>query len=101
MKNLLFIAAIALFASCEPQAKKQYDFEIITTNGDTLYQSYIGVGNNLFSLKNGDLTTRSFSRTLMSGVRSYRVERIKNLGMQTQAEADADPCGCELIPVNN
>lgn len=83
MKNILFLLFITtlLFSCCDcgPQPKKQYDFEIITTNGDTINTSFVGFGDNMFSLKSGDLTTQSFSKTLISGVRSYTVS-IKNLG---------------------
>lgn len=92
MKKILFISLLALFA-CSPREKKQYDFEIITTNGDTLETSFIGVGTNLFSLRNGDLTTNSFTKTLMSGVRSYKVISIKARGIETQAEYNANPSG--------
>ncbi len=80
--------------------KKQYDFEIVHTNGDTVEVSFVGVGCNLFSLKNGDLTTQSFTKTLISGVRSYRVLSIKNLGMQSQAEFKAHQCCNDLTQVS-
>lgn len=80
MKYLIFyLSVVFLISCCGPVDKKQYDFEIITTNGDTIYTSYVGLGDNLFSLKNGDLTTNNFERTLISGVRSYTVS-IKKLG---------------------
>ena len=74
---------------------------MVYTNGDTLESSYMGLGTNLFSLKNGDLTTNGQTKTLISGVRSFRVLSIKNLGLETQAEADKRGCGCELVPVTN
>jgi hypothetical protein len=100
MKQILILSSVLFLASCiGPQEKKQYDFEIIYTNGDTLETSYQGVGTNLFSLKNGDLTTNGQRTTLVSGVRSYRVVSIKSLGMQTEKEADANGCGCTVNPV--
>ena len=101
MKKILFFLSSILLVSCTfgPYEKKQYDFEIVYTNGDTLETSYQGVGTNLFSLKNGDLTTNSQTTTLVSGVRSYRVVSIKSLGMQTKKEAEANVCGCIVTPV--
>lgn len=92
---------MAFLASCtfSPQPKKQYDFEIIYSNGDTLETSYVGIGDNYFSLENGDLTTRRRTVTLVSGVRTFRVLSIKTVGMQTQAEANT--CDCDLKQVTN
>ena len=56
MKKIILISTISLFslASCgpsQPMDKKKYDIEIIYTNGDTINSSYIGGGENFFSLK--------------------------------------------------
>ena len=100
-KILLFLSiSIVLFACCGPQEKKIYSFEVVHTNGDTINVSYLGLGINLFSLKNGDLTTRSFTKTLISGVRSYRVTSIKSLGLQTEAEMRSQNC-CTLVEIKN
>ena len=101
MKKILILASLVFLGSCcdKPQQKKQYDFEIITTNGDRLETSFVGTGTNLFSLKNGDLTTHGFTKTLISGVRIFRVTSIKNAGMQTKKEAEG--CSCDLKQITN
>ena len=100
MKKLILFSSVLLLTACiGPQQKKQYDFELIHTNGDTVETSYVGVGDNLFSLNNGDFKVNGESSALVSGVRSFKVLRIKNLGMQSAAEADN--CDCELKLVTN
>lgn len=100
-KILLFLSiSVALFACCGPQEKKIYNFEVIHTNGDTIKVSYLGFGTNLFSLKNGDLTTHRFEKTLLSGVRSFRVISITNLGLQTEEEMRTQDC-CNLVEIKN
>jgi hypothetical protein len=102
MKKITLFISILLIASCiGPREKKRYDFEIVYANGDTIYQSYTGVGDNMFSLKSGDLTTQGFSKTLVSGIRSYRLIGIQKLGLQTKKEVAAQGCRCELklVPV--
>ncbi len=109
MKKIILISTISLFglASCGPSQpidKKKYDLEIIYTNGDTLNSSYIGGGDNLFSLKNGDLTTKNFTKTLVSGVRSFRVLSIEKIGKFSKKELESTSCGCwapELKLVTN
>lgn len=101
MKKIFLITSLAFLVTscCGPHEKKRYNFEIIYTNGDTTNQSYIGVGTNLFSLVNGDLTTRGKTKTLVSGVRSYRIISINPLGLQSDKEAKL--FGHELQPVLN
>ena len=53
---------------------------MIYDNGDTVNLSYIGFGDNLFSLKDGDLTTEGYTKTLQSGVRSYKITSIMVIG---------------------
>lgn len=102
MKKLILFLSIALFASCGPREKKVYNLEVIYTNGDTSNVSYRGLGNNYFTLENSDLKMVK-GKTLISGVRSYRVISIKKLGLQTESELKNEKgCVCtsdvELIP---
>ena len=93
-KIIIFLLVILGFYSCSPIEKKQYNFEIVYTNGDTATRSYIGFGDNMFSLRNTDLTTHGFKKTLVSGVRSYRITSIQKLGVMTKADKNAGGCGC-------
>jgi len=95
--RLMFLIVSVILSSCVERNsdKKQYDFEIIFTNGDTLNSSYIGSGENFFNLKNGDLTTDGFRKTLVSGVRSYRVLLITKIGKLSKKEMESNYCGCD------
>lgn len=95
---VLNLSIAFLISSCEPPKKKQYNFEVIYDNGDTVNLSYVGFGDNMFSLRNGDLTTEGYKKTLQSGVRSYKIISIRVIGKASKKECESH--NFSMKPIN-
>lgn len=89
MKKLFLILLITSFIiSCGPHEKKRYTLEVVYITGEIDTLVFKGLDYNIFRLENCDLKEAhgSYGRTLISGVRQYRVLSIENLGLTEKPE---------------
>lgn len=77
---LLTLLATTILISCECySSKKTYTLKITYFNGQTDTLKYKGMGENRFVLNNGNLILCGFSRTLLSGVRQFKVLDVSDV----------------------
>lgn len=77
MKKLVYILLLTLLCSC---SQKEYTIAVTYTDGEKDTISTIAGGSNYFFLEKGDLKiTQGTARTLRSGVREFKVLKIKKL----------------------
>jgi len=89
MKNLLLILMLLTFLACGPSEKKKYTLEVVYTTGETDTLIFKGLNRNTFRLENCDLKQvygGSNTRTLLSGVRQYKVLKIESFGFTEKPE---------------
>lgn len=100
MKKILGLFAIVFLVSCGPQMKKRYTFEVTYTNDKVDTLTYSGIGEHLFVLEHGDIKEVGRGsgnvKSLISGVRAYRVLSIQKLGLQNKKEMQQTGCSCDL-----
>jgi hypothetical protein len=99
MKKVFIILSTLFLFGCGPIDKKQYRLEVTYTNGQQEILTFSGYGDNLFELKQGDLT--SGNATLVSGVRDYKVLSIINGGPLTDKERENIGCGCGPVKLTS
>lgn len=92
MKKVFLILATAFLFACSPSDKKQYRVEVVYSNGEKEILTYQGIGDNYFTLDHGDLKEAFVKKTLVSGVRSFKILSIIKMGPLK----DGEPCNCTL-----
>ena len=88
MKKIILLVSLAFLVSCGPHEKKRYTLQVMYMTGETDTLVYKGLDRNIFRLENGDLreVIGTSTRTLISGVRQFKVLSIESLGFTEKPE---------------